>query len=95
MGDHRGIIINIPDQVLYREQKLKLSRPQARRIQRNRSTVQNKYNRKLTKQLVKHKIPQKIQQLCCQHYARHPDRGDNLQEQIDRVEKESMKHAEK
>ena len=95
MGDHRGIIIDIPEQVLYGEQKLTIARSQARRLQCNRSTVRNKYNRNLFKQLVNHKIPHKIQQLCSQYYVENPAEGNILQEQIDRIKKDSMKFAEK
>jgi len=78
MGDHRGIIVDIPEQVLYGEQKLKIARQQARRLQCNRSSVRNKYNKKLTKQLVNHKIPKKIQHLCSQYYVDNPDKGTTL-----------------
>jgi hypothetical protein len=95
MGDHRGIIIDIPEQVLYGEQKLQIARPQARQLQCNRSMVCNKYKKKLTKQLVNHKIPRKIQQLCSRYYIENLEEGNTLQEDIDRIKKESMKHAEK
>ena len=57
--------------------------------------VRNKYNKKLTKQLVNHKIPRKIQQLCSRYYIENPEEGNTLQEDVDRIKKESMKHAEK
>ena len=95
MGDHRGIIIDIPEQVLYGEQKLKIARPQGRRLQCSRSAIWNKYNNKLTQNLILYKVPQKIQQLCSRYYFTHPKEGDILQETIDRVKKESMVHAEK
>ena len=45
MGDHQGILIDVPEQVLYGEQKLKITRPQARRLQCNCSTIRNKYSK--------------------------------------------------
>ena len=39
MGDHRGIVIDIPDQILYGEQLLKVVYPQCRRLQCSKSGV--------------------------------------------------------
>ena len=93
MGDQRGIMIDIPEQVLYGEQKLKISRPQGRRLQCSRSVTKNKYNTKLIKKLILYKVPNKIQQLCSPYYNTHPKEGDELQEQIDRIKKEFMIHS--
>ena len=45
MGDYRGIIIDIPDKILYGQQNL-IARLQARRLQCGRNAVKTEYNSK-------------------------------------------------
>ena len=94
IGDHRGIMIDIPEKFLYGEEVQHISRPQGRRLQCGRSDVKSKYNQKLTQQLLVHKIPQKIQHLCSPYYDNHIDEAKQLQESIDRTKRDAMRNAE-
>lgn len=51
--DHRGIIVDIPDQVLYGEQLLQITHSPGRRLQCNKSAVKSKYNNKIIKDLIR------------------------------------------
>ena len=94
IGDHRGIVIDIPEQCLYGKQSITNCHPQRRRLQCNRHNVKQKYIKTLTKHLLLHKIPQKLQKLCSPYYCQHRLEAKSLQENIDKIKKEAMIHAE-
>ena len=95
IGDHRVIVIDIPNQVLFGEQLLTILRPTGRKLRcENKKSVQ-KYTRELMHQLNVHKITVKIQQVINLIEADPTRNQKDLQNQIDRVKTDCMKSAER
>ena len=94
VGDHRGIIIDIPHQTLLGGNVLKIVRPNARRLNCNKPHVKKKYNDVLEIYCYKHRIQQKIYSLFPPIYPA-TDQASKAMEAIERVISEGMAHAEK
>ena len=60
VGDHRGIILDIPQKSLLGGTTHKITRPTARRLQCNRTEVKNKYNNDMEIYCAKHTVQKKI-----------------------------------
>ena len=56
VGDHRGILLDIPQHSLIGGIVHKISRPNTRRLQCNRHEVQQKYNKDLERYCANHRI---------------------------------------
>ena len=95
IGDHRPIIVDIPNQVLYGEQLLKIIKPNIRKLQCQKKSTREKYIKELKKLFSEHKIMHKTETL----YARtkYPLQKNLavIKEEIDVVRKECMLAAEK
>ena len=95
LGDHRAIVIDIPDRVLFDEQRLKIVHPAARKLKCNNSVIVAIYIKELMTQLKRHKIPEKMQQLIDIATTSLSEAFLQLQEQIDRVKIDCMVSVEK
>ena len=94
VGDHRAIMLDIPQHSLIGGKIHQISRPNARRLQCNRQEIQQKYNNDLEIYCVKHRIQQKIYAL---FPPIHPatDEITLAMEAIDKVLTEGIIHSEK
>ena len=94
VGDHRAIMLDIPQHSLIGGKIHQISRPNARRLQCNRQEIQQKYNNDLEIYCVKHRIQQKIYAL---FPPIHPATAEITlaMEAIDKVLTEGMINSEK
>ena len=94
VGDHRGIILDIPQQSLLGGSTHKITRPTARRLQCNSTEVKNKYDNDMEIYCAKHTVQKKIYSL---FPPVHPvtQKTSQMIECIDRVLTEGMANAEK
>ena len=94
VGDHRGILLDIPQQSLIGGNIHTISRPNARKLQYNKHEIQQKYNNDFELYCAKHRIQQKIYSL---FPPIHPaTKATTLSmEDIDKVMTEGMINSEK
>ena len=94
VGDHRAILLDIPQHYILGGNVHKIIRPTARRLQCNRQEVLSKYNNDFEIYSAKHAIQKKIYALFPPSF---PANSSTLHamESIDRVISEGMQHAEK
>ena len=94
IGDHRALVVDIPQQILYGEQLLRIVRPQGRKLQCNKEEVKEKYLQNVKRQTQLHKIVDKIHRLT--DIASYPpsDHFIQSQNQIDIVQRDIMRAAE-
>ena len=95
IGDHRAIIIDIPQQLIYGEQLLKVILPTCRRLQCNIKKVRDKYNAKLLSLCILHKLPNKYQHLINTSTLEDVTEFSILQDKIDTTKTEYMIASEK
>ena len=94
IGDHRGIIIDIPKVSLIGGDIRTIYRPTARKLKCNEENVWKAYNEKLEVYLRRHRVKEKLDHVK-QHYPpRHP-RLRTVLNSIDQVISDGMRHAEK
>jgi len=94
IGDHRAIVVDIPQQVLYGEQLLRIIRPKGRKLQCRQERVKDKYLTKLRIQTRRHKLEEKLQRLSTMVTYPCSEYFDFLQNQIDTVQRDVMRSAE-
>ena len=93
IGDHQGIVIDLPNSVLLGEQFPKMAKFSARKLTAQ-PEVRKRYISSLHNFIVRHKLLQKAYEVY--KYASFPlssELGEKL-EKIDRIKKEGMIHAE-
>ena len=91
VGDHRAILLDIPQHSLIGGNVHKISRPKARRLQCNSHEVQQKYNNDLELYCAKHRIQNKT---CSLFPPIYPATSETIiaMEAIDKVMTEGMIH---
>ena len=60
VGDHRGILIDIPEHVLLGNKLIKIKRPHARRLICGRPAVEDRYIKLLEKYCRKNEVQEKL-----------------------------------
>ena len=93
VGDHRAMLLDIPQHCILGGNVHKICRPTARRLQCNRNEVLSKYNDKLEIYSAKHAIQKKIYTLFPPIFPA-TNSTSQLMESIDTVITEGMLHAE-
>ena len=94
VGDHRGILMDVPQRTILGGDIHKISRPAARRLSCNKREVMGKYNDLLEIFCSQHRIQQKLYTLFPPTFPPSPAIAAKM-EVIDRVLGEGMIHAEK
>ena len=94
IGDHRGIILDIPRQSLVEGNLKSIHRPSARRLKCDKKEIWHKYNNKLEMYLRQHRIRDKLL-VIPQTFHRCPKRCRKALTSIDDVITAGMKNAEK
>ena len=94
LGDHRGILVDIPSSSLLGDSLHSIQTPSARRLQCNNPEVKDKYNWLLESYCRVHKIADKIAVVASQDSVCRSVIKPQLKA-IDRVLGEGMQHAEK
>ena len=94
IGDHRAIVVDIPHQILFGEQLLRIVRPSGRKLQCDKPDALKKYHSSMVRQLKGHKIEPKIHRLTEIASYPPPEAFFPLQHQIDQVKTDIMISAE-
>ena len=94
VGDHRGILMDVPQRTILGGDIHKISRPAARRLSCNKREVMGKYNDLLEIFCSQHRIQQKLYTLFPPTFPPSPAIAAKM-EVIDRVLGEGMIHTEK
>ena len=94
IGDHRALVVDIPQQVLYGEQLLRIVRPKGRKLQCYKTPTKEKYLQGVKGKTQLHKIEKKIHLLT--EIASYPPTEHYIksQNQIDIVQRDVMRSAE-
>ena len=94
IGDHRGIVIDIPKTSLIGGDTRTIYRPTARRLKCNEEHVWKAYCEKLEIYLRRHRVKEKLDYIQAHYSSNHPRLRKALNS-VDRVISEGMRHAEK
>ena len=94
VGDHRAILLDIPQHCLLGGSVHKIVRPTARRLQCNRHEILSKYNNLMEIYSAKHALQRKIYSLFPPTFPASPA-TIQIMESVDRVITDGMTHAEK
>lgn len=94
VGDHRAILIDIPQHSILGGDVHKITRPTARKLVCNKEEVQQKYNNTLETYCIQHRIQEKIYRLFPPTFPITKIKQQTL-ETLDKVISEGMIHAEK
>ena len=95
IGDHRGIMIDIPEHMLLGNKLIKIKRPYARRLICGRPEVRNKYVKLLERYCTKNKLQEKIDwvRINKEHMSRR--KLNKIINKLDKIKAEGMLQAEK
>ena len=94
IGDHRGIVIDIPKVSFIGGDTRMISRPTARRLKCNEEEVWSAYNTKLEIYCRQHRVKEKLDHVK-RHYTSRHTKLRTVLTSLDKVISDGMRHAEK
>ncbi len=94
VGDHRAIIIDIPEYSILGDGVHKIARPTARRLVCNKQDVRQRYNYILENYCLQHRIQEKVYKLFPPSFPVSKTKQKAM-ELLDKTLSEGMRHAEK
>ena len=95
IGDHRGIMMDIPEEILLGNKIIKIPRPTARRLISKRPDVKQKYIKALEQYMIEQDVPKKILQIKKEKNNMSTSCLTAALNHLDHIKTAGMKYAEK
>ena len=95
IGDHRGIVMDIPEEMLLGNKMIQIERPHARRLISKRCEVKKRYVKILDKYFVHHDLGNKIKQVKKVTHKLSTAQLSSYLNHLDKIKPAGMQYAER